>query len=168
MHQEEGFLWRSCKHQCLVFVFFISFIVLTILPLWHQVGAQPVLWLIILYHWGLYRQDLLRIEQLILISLIQDGLYAYPLGFSALRLLIDYALLTTQGRIISQQTFLWVWGGFGLFVFLDSFIYTGLLSCVKSQWIGTWSLIPGLIMTIGFYPLIVLGINRLMMKFFPR
>jgi cell shape-determining protein MreD len=137
------------------------------LPLWQKIGVQPTLLLIILYHWTLYRSDLLPVEQLVLISLIQDGVYAYPLGFSALRLLIGYALLMTQKRILSHQRFLWVWGGFGVFVILDALIYATLLSCVKHEWTGVFPLIPGIMMTMGLYPPMVWAMNRFVMKRLP-
>src|SRR5476649_2839536 len=96
MHNEESMLWRVWKVRLLAFAFLLTVVCMTVLPLWQKIGIQPTLFLIILYHWTLYRSDLMPIEQLVLISLLQDGMYAYPLGFSALRILIDYALLLTQ------------------------------------------------------------------------
>ncbi len=167
MHHEESMLWRIWKVRLLAFVFLVAVVCLTILPLWQKIGIQPTLILIILYHWTLYRSDLMPIEQLVLISLIQDGIYAYPLGFSALRLLIAYTLLMTQRRILSHQRFLWVWGGFGAFVLVDALIYAALLSCVKHEWVGIFPLLPGLAMTIGLYPLTIWVMNRFVMKRLP-
>jgi rod shape-determining protein MreD len=137
---------------------------MTVLPFWQKLGIQPTLFLIILYYWTLYRSDLIAVEQLILISLIQDGIYAYPLGFSALRLLINYGLLLTQKRILSQQRFLWVWGGFGLFALMDCLICATLFSCIKHEWVGIIPLIPGVFMTISLYPSFVWAMNRFVMK----
>ncbi len=167
MYDEESMLWRVWKVRLLAFAFLILVVCLTVMPLWQKIGIQPTLFLIILYHWTLYRPDLMPIEQLVLISLIQDGIYAYPLGFSALRLLIGYTLLTTQRRILSHQRFLWVWGGFGVFTLIDGFIYATLLSCVKHEWVGILPLIPGFAMTIGFYPLTIWVMNRYLMKRLP-
>lgn len=167
MHNEESMLWRIWKVRLLAFVFLVTVVCLTILPLWQKIGIQPTLFLIILYHWTLYRSDLMPVEQLILISLIQDGIYAYPLGFSALRLLMDYTLLMTQRRILSHQRFLWVWGGFGTFVLVDALIYATLLSCVKHEWVGILPLMPGLAMTIGLYPLTIWVMNRYVMRRLP-
>jgi rod shape-determining protein MreD len=164
MYDEESMLWRIWKVRLLAFTFLIIIVCLTVLPLWQKIGIQPALFLIILYHWTLYRSDLMPIEQLVLISLIQDGIYAYPLGFSALRLLIGYTLLTTQRRILSHQRFLWVWGGFGVFTLIDGLIYATLLSCVKHEWVGISPLIPGFAMTIGLYPLTIWAMNRFVMK----
>jgi rod shape-determining protein MreD len=136
----------------------------TLLPLWQWIGIQPVLLLIVLYHWTLYRPDLLSLEQLVLLSLIQDGIYAYPLGFSALRLLIDYAFLATTRRILGRQGFIWIWGGFFLFVIIDAIIFTSLLSCVSAQWVNILPLIPSIIMTGSLYPLMVALMNRFVMK----
>jgi rod shape-determining protein MreD len=166
-YDEESPLWRIWKIRLTAFVFLIALVCLTVLPLWQKIGIQPALFLIILYHWTLYRSDLVPIEQLVLISLIQDGIYAYPLGFSALRLLIGYTLLTTQRRILSHQRFLWVWGGFGVFTLIDGLIYATLLSCVKHEWVGILPLIPSFTMTIGLYPLTIWVMNRYVMKRLP-
>lgn len=168
IHSENSVLWQTWKHRFIVFFFLITVMCVSILPIWQKIGIQPTLLLIIIYHWSLYRSDLLPIEQLVLISLILDGIYAYPLGFSALRLLIPYSLLMTQKRIISQQRFHWVWGGFGVFVIIDAFIYAILLSCVKDEWTGILPLIPGMLLTLGLYPLAVWGINRFVMKKLPE
>jgi hypothetical protein len=163
----ESPLWHIWKIRLTAFIFLITVVCLTVLPLWQKIGIQPTLFLIILYHWTLYRSDLMSTEQLVLISLIQDGIYAYPLGFSALRLLMGYTLLTTQRRILSHQRFLWVWGGFGVFVLIDGLIYTTLLSCVKHEWVGILPLIPSFAMMMGLYPLTTWVMNRYIMKRLP-
>lgn len=167
IHGEDLLPWQAWKRRFLVFIFLMVVVCLTMLPLWQMIEIQPTLLLIILYHWSLYRSELLSVEQLVLISLIQDGVYAYPLGFSALRLLISYVLLMTQKRILNHQRFLWVWGGFSIFVLLDALIYATLLSCVKYEWTGMLTLIPGMLMTIGLYPLAVWTMNHFVMKRFP-
>lgn len=168
VYKEDLFLWQAWKRRLLVFMFLTGVVCLAMIPLWQQIGIQPNLLLIILYYWCLYRPGLLSVEQLVLISLIQDGIYAYPLGFSALRLLVAYALLMTQKRILAQQRFLWVWGGFSLFVVLDALIYATLLSFVRKEWPAILSLIPGMLLTAGVYPLIVWVTQHLMMKRFSK
>ena len=167
MYGEELWSWQTWKRRFLAFLFLLLAVCLSMLPLWQNIGVQPALFLIALYHWSVYRSDLLSVEQLVLISLIQDGIYAYPLGFSALRILICYALLMTQKRILSHQRFLWAWGGFSLFALLDILVYAILLSCVKREWTGFLPLMPAMLMTIGLYPLVVRMMNRFMMRCFP-
>ena len=167
MYSEETMAWQTWKRRFLVFLFLISIIFLTILPMWNKIGVQPTLLLIIFYHWSIYRSDLLPLEQLVLLSLILDGLYAYPLGFSALRLLIDYTILITQRRILGHQRFHWVWVGFAVFVMVDAIVFGVLLSIVRHEWLSIFSLIPSMIFTICLYPLIVWFMNRFIMKRLP-
>ena len=167
MYGEESLVWQTWKRRFLVFSFLILLVCLTILPIWQKIGIQPTLLLIILYHWSIYRSDLLPIEQLVLISLILDGIHAYPLGFSALRLLTAYTVIMTQKRILFHQRFHWIWGGFAIFVICDAFIYAILLSFVKDTWAGILPLIPGMMLTIGLYPPTVWVINRFVMKRLP-
>jgi len=164
VYGEKLLLWNAWKRRLLMFVSLVFAVCITILPLWQKIGVQPTLLLILLYHCSVYRPDLLSIDQLVLISLIQDGVYAYPLGFSALRLLICYALLMAQTRILSHQRFLWAWGGFGIFALLDAFIYAILLSCIKHEWADMLPLIPGILMTISLYPPVIWVINRFILK----
>jgi rod shape-determining protein MreD len=164
IYNEESVLWQTCKRRLFVFSFLILVLCLTVLPIWEKIGMQPMLLLIIVYHWSVYRPDLLPFEQLVLLSLILDGVYAYPLGFSALRLLGLYTLLMTQKRILSYQRFHWVWAGFAVFVMVDAMIYGILLSCVKQEWTGILPLLPGSLLTIALYPPIVWVLNRFMVK----
>jgi len=167
VYREGSVLWQTWKRRFIGFSLLFIMLCATVLPVWQNIGIQPTLFLIILYHWSIYRQDLLPAEQLVLMSLILDGVYAYPLGFSAIRLLIGYSLLMTQRRIICHQRFHWVWSGFGIFVAMDTLLFAILLSCVKHEWIGILSLIPGMMLTIGLYPLVVWGLNRFVMKRLP-
>jgi rod shape-determining protein MreD len=164
IYNEESVLWQTWKRRLFVFSFLILVLCLTVLPIWEKIGMQPMLLLIIVYHWSVYRPDLLPFEQLVLLSLILDGVYAYPLGFSALRLLGLYTLLMTQKRILSYQRFHWVWAGFAVFVMVDAMIYGILLSCVKQEWTGILPLLPGSLLTIALYPPIVWVLNRFMVK----
>jgi rod shape-determining protein MreD len=167
MYSEESVLWQIWKRRLLVFSLLLFILCATVLPIWQDIGIQPTLLLIILYHWSIYRSDLLPVEQLVLISLILDGIYAYPLGFSALRLLIGYSLLMTQRRILCHQRFHWVWTGFGIFVVIDALLFAILSSCVKHEWTGILSLIPGMLLTLGLYPIVVWILNRFFMKRLP-
>lgn len=161
---DESAIWQIWKRRIIVFSLLVGVLCLTVLPIWQKIGVQPTLLLIVLYHLSVYRSDLLSIEQLVLISLILDGVYAYPLGFSALRLLIDYLLLLTQKRILYHQRFHWVWAGFSLFVVIDAFVFAVLLSFVKHEWAGILTLVPGIFLTIGLYPPLVMGLNRFIVK----
>ena len=160
-------VWHAWKRRFFAFLFLLFVLYITLLPAWHWIGSQPVLLLIILYHWTLYHPNLLSLEQLVLLSLIQDGIYAYPLGFSALRLLIGYALLSVPKRLLGRQGFPWVWGGFALFVLVDAVIFTSLLSCVQGRWVSMMPLIPGMVMTGSLYPLIIAFMNRFVIKRLP-
>lgn len=164
LYNEESVLWQTWKRRIFVFSFLVLVLCITMFPIWQKIGMQPLLLLIIVYQWSLYRSDLISIEQLVLISLILDGIYAYPLGFSAVRLLGIYTLLLTQKRILSHQRFPWVWAGFAVFVGADALIYGILLSCVKGEWVGLLPLIPGAILTITLYPPVVWGLNRFVIK----
>jgi len=163
-YEEESLVWRTWKRRLLTFLVLLAALCLTLLPLWQTIGLQPMVLLIVVYYWTIHRPDLLTAEQLVLISLLQDGLYAYPLGFSALRLLVGYALLITQRRTLNHQRFLWIWGGFSVFCLVDALVYTILLSCVKQEWVGILPLLPGILITSSLYPLSVFTINYLVKK----
>lgn len=164
MYNEESFLWQTWKRRIFVSLFLVFVLCISLFPIWQKLGMQPTLILIIIYHWTIYRSDLISIEQLVLLSLLLDGVYAFPLGFSALRLLGIYTLLLTQKRILSHQRFHWVWVGFSLFVMVDAIFYGILLSFVKQEWVGIFPLLPGSSLTIILYPSMVWALNRFVVK----
>ena len=74
----------------------------------------PLMPLIAVYHWGLYRPDLMTPPAVFLVGLLQDLLSGAPVGLHALVMLTVYGVLVTQRRYFFGKAFAIVWLGFAV------------------------------------------------------
>jgi rod shape-determining protein MreD len=72
----------------------------------------PDFTLMVVYHWTIYRPDLLPALAIFLIGVIYDLLTGGPPGASALLLLLARAVVLRHRRWFLHRTFLSVWAGF--------------------------------------------------------
>jgi rod shape-determining protein MreD len=75
-------------------------------------ALTPAFTLMAVYHWTIYRPDLLPPLGLFLIGVVQDLLAAAPPGTTALLLLLVRAVVLRQRRRFVNRPFPFVWGGF--------------------------------------------------------
>jgi rod shape-determining protein MreD len=88
----------------------------TILPLRvpGYAALTPAFTLMAVYHWTIYRPDLLPPSGLFAIGLAQDLLTGGPVGVGALLLLLARAAVLRSRRLFVNRTFPFVWAGFTL------------------------------------------------------
>ncbi len=77
-------------------------------------ALTPAFALMAVYHWTIYRPDLLPPLGLFAIGLAQDLLVGAPVGASALVLLVARAAVLRYRRLFMNRTFPFVWTGFTL------------------------------------------------------
>jgi rod shape-determining protein MreD len=91
-------------------------VLITILPLRipGYAALTPAFTLMAVYHWTVYRPDLLPPSGLFAVGLAQDLLTGGPAGVNALVLLLARAAVLRQRRHFINRTFPFVWSGFTL------------------------------------------------------
>jgi rod shape-determining protein MreD len=75
-------------------------------------AVTPAFALMAIYHWTLYRPDLLPFGAVFAVGLLLDMLTGAPLGISSLVLLLAHALVLTQREHLLMRRFTVVWVGF--------------------------------------------------------
>ena len=75
-------------------------------------AVTPAFALMAIYHWTLYRPDLLPFVAVFAVGLLLDMLTGAPLGISSLVLLLAYALVLSQREHLLMRRFSVVWVGF--------------------------------------------------------
>jgi rod shape-determining protein MreD len=78
------------------------------------VRVAPLLPLIAVYHWSIYRPELLPAVGVFAVGLLQDLLGGGPLGAHTAVLLGVYGAVLTQRGFFYGKTFAIIWLGFGL------------------------------------------------------
>src|SRR5229473_4216116 len=77
-------------------------------------ALTPAFTLMAVYHWTIYRPDLLPPIGVFAVGLAQDLLVGAPVGVGALVLLLARAAVLRYRRFFINRTFPFVWGGFTL------------------------------------------------------
>ncbi len=82
------------------------------LPLPEIGPITPALSMMAVYHWTIFRSDLLPPVAVFGIGLLEDILMGTPLGLTAVILLFVHAFVQTQRRLLYGKSFLVLWLGF--------------------------------------------------------
>tara|TARA_Y100001960_G_scaffold258891_1_gene278535 strand:- start:2049 stop:2567 length:519 start_codon:yes stop_codon:yes gene_type:complete len=117
--------------------------------------VTPFFALMAVYHWSIYRPELLPAPAVFVLGLLQDGLTGGPLGLFALILIIVCGLASMQRRTFLGKSFQVEWFGF-LLVVLGATLVNWLISCVYFMTLvdPRLAVLQG-ILTLAIYPCIV-------------
>jgi len=127
-------------------------VVLSVLPT-HIPGYMqiaPILALISIYHWAIYRPNLLPISAVFILGLLQDLLLGTPVGLYILVFLTVYGVVLSQRRFFVGKSFTIYWFGFAAI---------SMLASIESYFLGSiWNVILLDFNAATFQYLILLGI----------
>jgi len=135
------------------------------LPLPYLSAIVPMLGLMSVYYWGIYRPDLFGPLAVFVIGLTHDLVHLLPIGLSAVLFLVFHQLILGQRRVFVGQIFPVVWLGFALTALIVSSVQWAVLSFLQGQWL---SLIPvggQFLLTVLVYPFPAWLLMRLHKKF---
>ncbi len=134
----------------------LALIFVTVLPLRVPglAPVTPVVTLMAVYYWSIYRPELLPFAATFVVGLVQDSLSGAPLGLSSLVLLLVQGVVVSQRRFFHGKTFLVEWWGFMLvapvallIAWLVASLYFGVL--VVPRTLGFQ-----LLLTVALYPVL--------------
>jgi len=115
-------------------------------------AVTPAFTLMAVYHWTMYRPDLLPALALFVIGTVQDLLSGELLGMTALILLISRAFLLSQRRHFVNRPFPFVWAGFSLLTGGAMLLLWSLHSLLAAELLDFRSTMFRTVLTISFYP----------------
>ena len=106
-------LWaRNITPAGLTFLLILATVLPTHLPGYARV--TPILALISVYHWAVYRPHLLPAWAVFILGLLQDFLSGAPIGINVLVFLTVQWLVLSQRQFLVGKSFLIYWFGFAL------------------------------------------------------
>ena len=132
------------------FALTLVLVVVSVVPL-HIPGfarVAPLLPLIAVYHWAIYRPALLPAFAVFVIGLLQDTLTGMPIGVNALVFLGVYGVVLSQRRFFAGKSFAVVAAGAAL----SSWI---LVSVYYVTLVAPRPVLFQYLMTLGVFPLLV-------------
>ncbi len=136
------------------FLLTLSLVLLNIVPLRIPgfSNVVPLLPLMAVYHWAVYRSELLPAFAVFLIGMLQDIFSGSPIGVNTLVFLLVYGVVLWQHRFLYGKSFAVIWLGFGIvsagaFILIWALISLWNLSVLEPRAIAFQYLL-----TVGVFP----------------
>ena len=104
------------------FILSLILVILSVIPTYipSYMAVAPVLPLVSIYHWAIYRPNLLPVFSVFILGLMQDILMGTPVGLYVLVFLTVYGIVLSQRRFFAEKSFIFYWLGFGAISLLAS------------------------------------------------
>ena len=126
---------------------------------------MPMLALISIYYWSIYRPDLMPMLLVFLLGFLQDILSGSPLGLHSFLFLIGYALVGSQRRFFLGNSFGIVWWGFMLVCAIVAILEWLLSSLIGQQFLSPMPAIFSYLFSMAAFPILavpMLVLHRLL------
>ena len=135
-------------------MFTLALVFINVVPL-HIPGfsrVAPLLPLMAVYHWAIFRPRLLPAYAVFLIGLFQDILTGAPIGMNAFVFLVVYGVVLTQKRFFLGKSFFILWLGFAVIAAGAATVSWMTASLLNVTLIEPKTVIFQYLMTLGFFP----------------
>lgn len=122
--------------------------------------VAPLLPMIGIYYWAIYRPDLMPVAAVFIIGILYDALSGAPMGVSAAVFVIVHGIIDSQRRFFAGKSFVIVWLGFFL-VSAGALVATWLLvSAFYGTLVKSEALMFQYLITLGCFPLLSWALLR--------
>ena len=128
-------------------------------------GIVPMLPLMGVYYWAIYRPDLLPAWVAFVIGLLYDIICGTPLGVNALVLLVVQGVAAGQRRFFLGKSFLVAWWAFGLLAAGAAGATCLLVTALYGRALDASPLLFEYLLTMGLFPLLTWFLARTQMAF---
>ena len=123
-------------------------------------ALTPAFALMAVYHWTIYRPDLLPAVGLFVVGLAQDLLAGAPVGVGALVLLLARAAVLHYRRYFINRTFPFVWTGFTLLAAAAMLALWALHSLLQLSFFDLPTTVFRTVLTIAIFPVASFALGR--------
>ncbi len=142
----------------------VFLIILLAIPLPMGVDVAPMLPMVAVYYWAIYRPDLLPSWVVFLLGVLFDALYGTPLGVNTLIFLLVYGVAASQRRFFIGKSFLVSWWAFCLLAAAVSLLSWLIIVAINRHILPFWPLVIQYILTVGLFPLLVWTLAQLQVR----
>jgi len=126
-------------------------------------GIPPMLPLMGVYYWAIYRPDLLPAWAAFVIGLLADGLAGTPVGVNALVMLLVQGTAASQRRFFLGKSFTVTWWAFGLLTGGAIGLQWILVSALVGHTLDAGAVIFEYLLTLACFPLLTWTLARTQM-----
>ncbi len=153
-------VWQKLDHfarSITPFFFTLLLTVLSVVPTHIPDYTQitPIFALVSVYHWAVYRPNLLPLLLVFVLGMVQDLLLGTPIGLYILVFLTVYGIVLSQRRFFIGKSFIFYWLGFATISALASIESYILASAWNLMFLGFDVLIFQYLILLGIFPIVV-------------
>ncbi len=123
-------------------------------------SVTPLLPLIGIYYWAIYRPDLMPVSAVFVIGILYDALSGTPMGVSAAVFVIVHGIIDSQRRFFAGKSFMIIWLGFFLVSAGALLAIWILVSAYYGTFVKSEALIFQYVITLGCFPLLSWALLR--------
>ena len=158
-------LWQRLDvlaRQLTPFALTLILVVLSVVPT-HLPGyarVAPMLALMAVYHWTVYRPDLLPAFAVFGLGLLQDSLSGMPMGVNVLVFLTVHGVVLLQRRFFTGKSFVIQWLGFNLVAAAAAAETWILMSAFYVTPMEPTAVLYQYVVTVGCFPLLAWALAR--------
>lgn len=116
--------------------------------------VTPLLALIAIYHWTIYRPDLMPAVAIFMIGAFQDLMTGTPPGVHALVFLVVYGAVVSQRRFLVGKSFVITWLGFAVVGGAATLLIWMLVSAFYFSLLDPRALAYQYLLTLGVFPVL--------------
>lgn len=145
--------FKLITQQALILIFFLGLLMANLLPAWSLLGVAPNFMSVLVYLWTVYRPDLTSRQLYIILGLIRDGLFGYPLGVSVFEILLIVSITNLLRRYVLGKSYWVIFLGYGIFSILSHSLIWGILSWVKATILPYEVALKTTLLNLLIYPL---------------
>ncbi|MBI5162273.1 MAG: rod shape-determining protein MreD [Magnetospirillum sp.] len=127
-------------------------------------GIAPMLPLMGVTYWAIYRPDLLPAWSAFLIGMLYDIVGGTPLGVNALVLLLVQGIAASQRRFFQGKSFLVAWWAFGLLSAGAVTLAWLLIGLLHGRSVDAVAVLFEYLVTLGLFPLLTWMLTRTQMS----
>jgi rod shape-determining protein MreD len=152
-------IWQKCNRLARSLIPFVSsmmLVILSVVPLYIPSYEQmsPIFVLISIYHWAIYRPDLLPLYSIFILGLTQDFLNGTPVGLFVVVFLSIYGLIVSQRRFFAGKSFNLYWFGFAAILLFAFFLSWALASIWHLTLLNFKSMFFEFLLLVGILPVV--------------
>lgn len=142
-------------------------VILSLIPLKSDLNlvARPMIGLMCVYFWVMYRSDLFGAFSVFVLGMFFDILSIAPFGIYMLLYLIMYVMVINISKYITEKTFEILWIGFSLLSAGVMLIGWFVSSLYYAQFVPVKSFLFSYLISVALYPLVA-GVNAWVMNVF--
>lgn len=145
-----SFYWQQAAMSC----FFLLLFIMEALSFWGGLTWRPHFLLMAIYYGALYQSSRISMLSLVIIGLLRDGYFGFPLGQGSLIYVLTFVILERQRLLLQWQggSIIWDWLGFAIVASMTGSLHWLIMCWFQKSYLPFLPQLINVVMTSLFYP----------------